>query len=85
MRLHETRLSWLIILCFIASACSLLLLLDQTLLVGNHRTGHMPDVTPKALKPVLTAIAAPLAALLVPNRTLPANSVVGAAAARRSS
>ena len=50
-------------------ACSLLLLLDQTLLIWNHhhQTVHMPDVTPKT---VLTAIATPL----VPNKTLPANS-----------
>ena len=79
MRLHETRLSWLI-LCFIA--CSRLILLDQTLLHGNHWIVHNPDVPPITLTPVLTPIAAPLVAprsddvksLLVPNRTLPANS-----------
>ena len=58
MRLHEIRLSWLLILCFMA--CSLLLLLDQTSPMG-HRAVHTPDVTPKT-------------APRVHNQTMPANS-----------
>ena len=82
MRLHETRLSCLII-CLLLILCALLILLDQTLVEATHWMLETPDFALIYKIPELTPIVAPIAeptnvkstrVLLVPNQSLPANS-----------
>ena len=89
MRLHETRLSCLILCCFFI-ACAVLIVLDRTMLDRNRRmkqTVQPVDLTPITITldvtpsytPDITPIEATSAvkssrALLIPNRSLPANS-----------
>ena len=89
MRLQETRLSCLILCCFFI-ACAVLIVLDWTMLDRNRRmiqTVQPVDLTPITVTldvtpmhtPDITPIEAPSAikssrALLISNRSLPANS-----------